>query len=313
MNNPISTMKSATPTLVVLAAGIGSRYGGLKQIDPIGPGGEAVLDYAIYDARQAGFGKFVFVIRKEIEADFRSAFSRRFENHVDVRYAFQELGMLPAGFALPAERKKPWGTAHATLCAEPQVNEPFTVINADDFYGAESYRILADFLRQPAGDAGEENYAMVGFRLERTLSQHGSVARGVCQIDADGVLLSVEELTSIEKRPGGLSNAEPDGTLRPLTGAEIVSLNFWGFQPAFFGHLRRLFGRFLEQNLTNPKAEFYLPAAVNSLIEERAARVTVLPTPCSWFGVTYREDRQRVAESIRSLIRAGRYPDVLWP
>jgi len=303
---------SVGPTLVVLAAGIGSRYGGLKQVQPIGPGGEAVLDYSVFDARRAGFTRFVFVIREAIEQDFRSLLARRFEKHLDIQYAFQSLDRLPSGFAVPAERQKPWGTGHAVLCAEEKVNGPFAVINADDFYGAQSFQTLGTFLRTPATAGVPEDYAMVGFRLDRTLSEHGTVARGVCQVAADGRLESVEELTGIERGASGLCNRRADGTAVPLTGGEIVSLNCWGFQPGLFGHLRRLFADFLTTNQANPKAEFYLPGAVNTLLQAGTAQVRVLPTPCSWFGVTYREDLPVVVESIRNLVRAGEYPERLW-
>lgn len=304
--NPIS------PTLVVLAAGIGSRYGGLKQMEPIGPGGEAILDYSVFDARRAGFAKVVFVIRRDIEKDFRDVLGRRFESQIEVRYAFQELSSLPDGILPPADRKKPWGTGHATLCAAAALNEPFAVINADDFYGAESYRVLSQFLSHPPSPAGRDTFAMVGFQLARTLSEHGTVARGVCQTDPAGDLVSVEELTSIERTSAGARNKEADGTYRELTGREIVSLNFWGFTPAVFEHLRRLFRDFLGKNLAHAKAEFYLPFAVDTLIRESRASVRVLPTSASWFGVTYREDRPLVMESIASLVRAGQYPARLW-
>jgi len=297
--------------LVILAAGIGARYGGLKQIEPVGPGGEAVLDYAIYDAKRAGFGKFIFVIRHSIEQDFRNSFGRRFAKHVNVDYAFQELDMVPTGQFVPPDRQKPWGTGHAVLCAAPSLDRPFGVINADDFYGAESFRVLARFLTQEAPTA-PDLYAMVGFQLDRTLSEHGSVARGVCQVDGDGFLASVEELTAIERQPGAVRNKEPDGTYRPLTGREIVSLNCWGFGLGVLSGLRRLFGEFLARNPSSLKAEFYLPTAINALMHEKRARVKVLPTPCHWFGVTYREDRAVVIESIRALIRAGEYPERLW-
>jgi hypothetical protein len=294
-----------------LAAGIGARYGGLKQMEPVGPGGEAVLDYAVFDAKRAGFGKFVFVIRREIEQDFREVFGQRFAKHVNVDYAFQALDMVPTGRYAPPDRAKPWGTGHAVLCAAPTLDRPFAVINADDFYGAESFRALARFLTQPAS-VNPDLFAMVGFQLDRTLSEHGTVARGLCQTDAGGYLASVEELTAIERQPGGARNKEPDGSFRNLTGREIVSMNCWGFTPGLFGGLRRLFGEFLDRNEANLKAEFYLPTAVNALIREGRARVKVLPTPCHWFGVTYREDRPVVMESIRALIRAGEYPERLW-
>ena len=295
-----------------MAAGIGSRYGGLKQIDPVGPNGEAVLDYSVFDARRAGFGQVVFVIRRDIEKDFRDALGRRFENQIEVRYAFQELTNLPPGYQLPADRKKPWGTGHAVLSAADSVRAPFAVINADDFYGAESYRVLAEFLVNPPPCLGRDLFAMVGFQLARTLSEHGTVARGVCQTDADGYLETVEELTGIEQTPAGIRNKQNDGTFHHLTGREIVSLNFWGFTPAFFGELRGLFQDFLDHNQANLKTEFYLPFAVNTMLVANKARVRVLETPASWFGVTYREDRPVVIERIRALVRAGAYPERLW-
>jgi hypothetical protein len=297
--------------LVILAAGIGSRYGGLKQMEPVGPGGEAVLDYAVFDAKQAGFGKFIFVIRREIERDFRETFGRRFAKHVNVDYAFQELNMVPAGHSVPPDRQKPWGTGHAVLCAAPSLDRPFAVINADDFYGAESFRALGRFLTQ-AVPSTPDLFAMVGFQLDHTLSEHGTVARGLCQTDAEGYLTSVEELTAIERQPSGARNKETGGSYRSLTGREIVSMNCWGFSLGLLGGLRRLFGEFLDRNQRNLKAEFYLPTAVNTLIQERRARVRVLPTPAHWFGVTYREDRAVVVESIRALVRAGGYPERLW-
>ncbi|MGO8927785.1 MAG: nucleotidyltransferase [Limisphaerales bacterium] len=280
-------------------------------MDPVGPGGEAVLDYAVFDAKRAGFGKLIFVIRREIEQDFRQLFGRRFAKHVNVDYAFQALDMLPAGYHVPPGRQKPWGTGHAVLCAAPMLDRPFAVINADDFYGAESFRVLARFLTQ-SSPANPNLFAMVGFQLDRTLSEHGTVARGLCQTDVDGYLTSVEELTAIEKQPGGIRNKELDGSYRNLTGREIVSLNCWGFSMGLFDGLRRQFGEFLNHNEASLKAEFYLPSAVNALIREGRARVKVLPTPCHWFGVTYREDRPVVMENIRTLIRAGEYPGRLW-
>jgi UTP-glucose-1-phosphate uridylyltransferase len=303
---------STAPALVVLAAGIGARYGGLKQMDPVGPGGEAVLDYAVFDAKRAGFGKVIFVIRKQIEQDFRQLFGRRFARHVEVDYAFQALDMVPAGRLVPPGRQKPWGTGHAVLCAAPVLDRPFAVINADDFYGAESFRVLARFLTQQTLP-NSNLFAMVGFQLDRTLSEHGTVARGLCQTDAEGYLSSVEELTAIEKQPGGgARNKEADASYRSLTGREVVSMNCWGFSPGLFDGLRRQFGEFLDGNEGSLKAEFYLPTAINALIRDGQARVKVLPTPCHWFGVTYREDRPVVIESIRALVRAGEYPERLW-
>ncbi len=298
--------------LVVMAAGIGSRYGGLKQIDPVGPEGEAVLDYSVFDALRAGFDRVIFVIRRDIEDVFRSVLGYRFEARADVRYVFQELGQLPPGFSVPAGRQKPWGTGQALLCAAGQLDGPCAVINADDFYGAESYRLLADFLRAPAPTSGPDVYAMAGYQLQSTLSAHGTVARGVCSTDAEGYLASVEELTAIDRGPEGVRHREPDGSFRHLSGREVVSLNCWGFAPSIGPHLRRLFAVFLAQNAGDLKAEFYIPAAVNDLIKEGKARVKVLPTTASWFGITYQQDRPFVTESIRALIRAGAYPDRLW-
>lgn len=296
-------------TLLVLAAGVGSRYGGLKQMDPVGPHGEAVLDYGVFDAKRAGFDKVTFVIRKDIEADFRELLGKRFEKQIDVSYAFQERDALPAPFQVPADRVKPWGTAHAVLCAKKQVTDPFAVINADDFYGRDTFRSLAGFLKAPK-PAG--SYAMVGFQLKNTLSENGTVARGVCQADAGGFLASIEELTAIEKIDGGARNKHADGSFRPLSGAETVSMNCWGFQTDLFGHLEEKFASFLGANIGNLKAECYLPAAVNDLIHEKKATVQVLPTASSWFGVTYREDRPVVVDSIRALVKAGEYPERLW-
>jgi hypothetical protein len=302
---------NSAPALVILAAGIGARYGGLKQMEPVGPRGEVVLDYAVFDARRAGFEKFIFVIRRGMERDFREALGRRFAEHVRVDYAYQELDMVPPGHHFPPNRVKPWGTGHAVLCAAPFLDRPFAVINADDFYGAESFRVLARFLTQSA-PTSPNLFAMVGFQLDHTLSEHGTVARGICQTDAEGYLTSVEELTAIEKQPGGVRNKEADGSYRNLTGEEMVSLNCWGFTLALLDGLHRLFGEFLGHHRANPKVEFYLPTAVNALIQEGRARVRVLPTPCHWFGVTYREDRAVVTKNIQALVRTGEYPERLW-
>jgi dTDP-glucose pyrophosphorylase len=295
------------PTLLVLAAGIGSRYGGLKQIDPIGPGGETIIDYSVYDALRAGFGKLVFVIRKDIEATFREVIGSRFEKRIAVDYVFQELNALPPGFSLPPGRTKPWGTAHAVLTAASAVGEPFAAINADDFYGQASFQTLGRYLQSSTQD-----YAMVGFVLRNTLSEFGSVARGVCRLSPDNYLESVVELTKIEKDGSGARNTDAAGQVHPLTGDEIVSLNMWGFTPSLFAHLQREFVAFLHQDGANPKAEFFIPTVVNTLINTGQTRLKVLPTSSSWFGVTYREDRPRVVASIRELIHRGDYPEKLW-
>jgi dTDP-glucose pyrophosphorylase len=294
-------------TLLVLAAGMGSRYGGLKQIDPVGPGGETLMDYSIYDARRAGFDKLVFVIRRDIERPFRETVGRRFENQMEVAYAFQELNQVPAGFAVPAGRRKPWGTGHALLAGAETVREPFAAINADDLYGANSFRGLAEHLH-----LGGSDYAMVGFVLRNTLSEHGSVARGVCRLNSASFLESVVELTRIERDGEGAKYTDATGKVHPLTGDETVSLNIWGFTPSIFSKVATLFGSFLEQHGQEEKAEFYIPSAVNTLVARGEARVKVLRTADSWFGITYREDRERVVAGIRRLIERGDYPEKLW-
>lgn len=285
-----------------MAAGMGSRYGGLKQIDAVGPAGETIIDYSIYDALRAGFTRLVFVIRHDIEAPFREAIGSKFEKRIAVDYVFQELDKLPSGFTIPAGRTKPWGTTQAIILAEDTVHEPFAAINADDFYGRESFQVLADFLR-----AGGNEYAMVGYTLRNTLSEHGSVSRGVCVCDADGYLKSVDELTKIEKQDRG---AHAEG--RVLTGDEPVSMNFWGFTPALFPLLRTQFEAFLRRGGQELKSECYIPTTVNELVAAGKIRLKVLRTPSSWFGVTYKEDKPHVASSIRQLISRGDYPEKLW-
>jgi hypothetical protein len=295
------------PTLLVLAAGMGSRYGGLKQIDPVGPGGETIIDYSIYDALRAGFGKVVFVIRKDIETVFKESIGARFEKRVPVGYVYQELDKLPDGYTLPAARKKPWGTAHAVLMAADEVKEPFAVINADDFYGRHSYQVLADHLRSDTKD-----YAMVGFFLRNTLSDFGSVARGLCRTTPDGYLSGVEELTKIERAGTGAKYTDAEGREHPLSGDETVSMNMWGFNTTFFNHLKEQFKLFLDANIEKEKAEFFIPTPVNALVSTGRERLKVLRSDASWFGVTYREDRPRVVESIRALVDKGEYPAKLW-
>ncbi len=290
-----------------MAAGMGSRYGGLKQIDPFGPSGETLMDYSIFDALRAGFGKVVFVIRKDIEKPFKETIGARFEKRIPVEYAFQELDKIPAGFTVPAGRTKPWGTTQAVLMAEDVIHEPFAVINADDFYGAESYRVLAGHLTSDTDD-----YAMVGFVLRNTLSDFGSVARGVSKADANGYLQAVSEMTSIERDGDHAKNTDPQGNVTPLTGDELVSMNMWGFTPAVFPQLRAHFIQFLEKSGTELKSECYVPMTVNDLVAAGEARVKVLRTNDAWFGVTYREDSPRVVESIAALVRKGAYPSKLW-
>lgn len=297
-------------TLVVLAAGIGSRYGGLKQIEAVGPHGAIVIEYSVYDAIRAGFDRVVCVIRRDIEKDFRALVAARFEKHIPVDYVFQDMDDLPAGFPVPPERKKPWGTGHAVLACRDVVRSPFAVINADDFYGRRSYEALGCFLRQVKPDSGD--YSMVGFTLRNTLSEHGHVARGVCEVDGRGLLKRVVERTNIEKMGDGARYAETNGGWAALTGDEVVSMNMWGLTPSLFGHLRREFPLFLQQTAGNPKAEFFLPTVVDGLIGAGKATVNVLATPESWFGVTYPQDKAVVVEGIRRLVQQGVYPERLW-
>lgn len=297
------------PTLVVLAAGMGSRFGGLKQMTPVDEQGNSILHYSIYDAIQAGFGKVVFVIKKAIEEDFRQI-TAGLEKHIDVAYAFQEVDMLPAGFQVPGERTKPWGTGHAVLCAKDEVDGPFTVINSDDFYGRGAYIAIADFLRQPHG---EREYAMVGFLLKNALTENGSVARGVCELQG-GNLAKVTERTKIFKRGCDAAYTEDGEHFVPLSGDTVVSMNFWGYQPSMMEELERRFPLFLEERLPKDpvKCEFYLPFATDALIQEGSASVRVLKTDETWYGVTYREDLPTVVEAIAAMRRAGKYPEILF-
>jgi dTDP-glucose pyrophosphorylase len=295
------------PTLLVLAAGLGSRYGGLKQIEPVGPGGETILDYSVYDALRAGFGRLVFVIRHDIEDAFKRAIGAKFEEKLAVDYVFQELDKLPSGFRVPSGREKPWGTTHAILVAEDVVREPFAVINADDFYGATSYRVLSAHLQ-----GGSADYAMVGFVLRKTLSDFGSVSRGVCRCDAQDYLVSVTEFTHVEREGGGARATDDAGHRVKLTGDEVVSMNLWGFTPGLFGFLRPAFADFLKKHGQEEKTEFYIPAAVNLLVTSGQAQVKVLRTPDAWFGITHKEDKPLVIEGIRRLVAHGDYPERLW-
>jgi hypothetical protein len=295
------------PTLLVLAAGMGSRYGGLKQIDPVGPAGETIIDYSIYDALRAGFGKLVFVIRKDIEQQFREIVGARFEKHAPVEYVFQELEKLPAPYTLPAGRTKPWGTTHAILMADGVIKENFAAINADDFYGQEAYKVLAQHLT-----AGTPDYAMVGFILKNTLSPNGTVARGVSRVDANNYLTHIVEMMKIEPDGSGAKNTEADGKITKLTGDEAVSMNFWGFTPALFPQLKVEFEKFLKKAGGEQKSECYIPATVGDLVTSGQAKCKVLRSSDSWFGVTYREDRPQVVESIRQLVAQGKYPEKLW-
>ena len=301
------------PALIILAAGMGSRYGGLKQIDPVGPHRQIILDYSIYDAVNAGFDKIVFVIRKEIETEFKEFVGSRYEGRVRCEYVFQELDSLPSGFRAPAQRKKPWGTGHAVLVARPKVDHPFVVINADDFYGRSAYEEMARFLTRENVESKIPNYAMVGYSLKDTLSESGSVSRGICRIGSDQSLLSVTERTKIEKTPAGIRYQDETERWRSLTGEETVSMSIWAFTTEFFGQIEELFQDFLEHKLNDPKVELFLPGVVDSLIRSKKAVVTVLESRDRWVGVTNPEDKQLVTEHLNQLVKAGVYPEKLWP
>jgi len=296
------------PTLLILAAGMGSRYGGLKQVDPVGPNGEAIIDYSIHDAIQAGFGKVVFVIRQSFADAFRASFDSKLAGKIQTEYVFQELdSFVPDPSRISPGRSKPWGTGHAVLVAKDLVKEPFVVINADDFYGPRSYSLLKASLDL----AGQNEYCMVGYRLDRTLSDHGYVSRGVCQTDEQGFLRTVVERTHIEKTDGRVISKLDDGSVINLGGEEVVSMNIWGFMPSFFDHLDSHFRTFIGENAGNPKSEFYIPYVVNELIAEGTITLKVLESEDQWFGVTYKEDKQQAINSIHQLIEQKVYPENL--
>ncbi len=297
------------PTLLVLAAGLGTRYGGLKQIDPVGPNGETIIDYSIYDGIKAGFGKVVFVIRHYFEEAFREKIGRRFAGLVETAYAYQELSACLGDLQPPRERQKPWGTGHAILVSTDVIHEPFAMINADDYYGPSSLQTIAGFL---AADVAPDRYAMVGYVLRNTLSEYGGVSRGITECDEHMLLKRVVECKRIEKKGTGAQYPGADGTPHLLTGDEIVSMNLWGFHPSIFAHLQSLFARFLAAHGQEKDAELYIPSAVDNLVTSGKVTVKVLPTADSWFGVTYREDKPIAIRHIRRLIDEGVYPERLW-
>lgn len=298
------------PTLFILAAGMGSRYGGLKQLDGLGPSGETIMDYSVYDALRAGFGKIVFVIRHDFEDEFRKKVISKYEDHVPVEVVFQEMTTLPEGFAPNPARTKPWGTNHAVLMGKDVIKEPFGVINADDFYGAESFRILADFLKNAEGKKGE--YCMVGFRIENTLSENGGVSRGLCHVNEDGYLTDVVECHGIEWKDGKLIQKLADGTEAPFPEGASVSMNMWGFTPDYFDYSTREFIKFLKENGNELKAEFYIPTVVNELIHTGEATLKVVQTPSKWFGVTFAADRPATVAQFAKLVEEGVYPAKLF-
>ena len=299
------------PTLVIMAAGLGSRFGGCKQITPVDDRGHAIIDYSIYDALRAGFGRIVCVIKPEMEADFRAAIGDRIAQHADIVYAYQTLDRLPEGFAVPEGRVKPWGTAHAVLCAADAIEGDFAAINADDYYGPGAFRLACDFLAAPH-DGGD--HAMVGYRIENTLTENGHVSRGVCSVDEDGMLRSIDERLRIEPREGGAAFTEDGKNYSFIHAGTKVSMNLWAFRHGILDEMKQRFVNFLNTNaVENPlKAEFYLPSVPDALIREGRASVRVLETGERWYGVTYREDLEKVQAAMAELRRSGVYPEKLW-
>jgi dTDP-glucose pyrophosphorylase len=305
--------KDMKPTLLVLAAGMGSRYGSLKQMDGLGPCGEAIIDYSIYDAIQAGFGKVVFVIRHSFADAFKQIYSpERFGGKIDVEFVYQELDYLPEGFSVPEGREKPWGTNHAVMMAKDVIHEPFAVINSDDFYGREGFQVVADFLRSVEGCRGK--YALVGYFLKNTLSEFGSVSRGVCELDDNACLSTVTERTAIQRKADGKVYYAEKGQDHEVSEDSVVSMNFWGFTPDYFSWSEELFKVFLASDdvKTNPKAEFFIPYVADVLIKRHDASFKVLNCDAKWFGVTYKEDRPDVVAKIGRLVEQGVYPRSLW-
>jgi dTDP-glucose pyrophosphorylase len=301
------------PTLFILAAGMGSRYGGLKQLDGLGPNGETIMDYSVFDAMRAGFGKVVFVIRKDFEEDFRKVVLSKYADHVQCEVCFQGIDNLPEGFTRNPERTKPWGTNHAVLMGAPVINEPFAVINCDDFYGRDSYRVMAEFLSNlPEGS--KNTYSMIGFRVGNTLSESGTVSRGICGTNENNLLTSVVERTKIQRMDGEVKYMDDNDEWVATPETTPVSMNFWGFTPDYFTYSEDYFKGFLAdpKNMANLKSEFFIPLLVDKLISEGTATVEVLDTTSKWFGVTYPEDRQSVVDKIQALVDAGEYPAKLF-
>lgn len=297
------------PTLLILAAGMGSRFGGLKQIEPVGPNGETILEYSVYDAIRAGFGKVVFVIRESFAESFKALFEPKLIGRIEVSYVYQETNILPEGFKLPEGREKPWGTGHAVLMAKNVINEPFAVINADDFYGAEAYKVLAEYLTK---SVALEKYAMVGYKLYNTLSEFGSVSRGICKTDRNNQLTNITETHKIRSEEGQILCESGGNATIKLSGNETVSMNFWGFHPSIFTNIEKQFVDFLEHSINLPKSEFYIPFVVFEMIKSGLVSVEVLSADSPWFGVTYKEDKPYVIDQIQKLTNGGIYPEKLW-
>jgi UTP-glucose-1-phosphate uridylyltransferase len=297
------------PTLLILAAGMGSRYGGLKQVEPVGPNGEVIIDYSIYDAIRAGFGKVIFVIRKCFADEFKEIFDSKLKGKIEIEYVYQELEYLPPGYNVPPEREKPWGTAHAILVTKNVIKEPFCQLNADDFYGYNAFRVMAEFLTRPLKPY---EYSMVGYKLKNTLSDFGSVSRGICEVDENNYLQKIVETVKILKEDSRIASYEPGCQVKYLSGEENVSMNIWGFQPDIFDILEEKFIKFLNENIHLPKAEIFIPSVVFDIISEGSAKVEVLKADSPWFGVTYKEDTPIVISKIKKLIDDGLYPEKLF-
>ncbi|MEC9273481.1 MAG: sugar phosphate nucleotidyltransferase [Candidatus Neomarinimicrobiota bacterium] len=290
-------------TLLVMAAGMGSRYGGLKQLDEVGPSGETIIDYSVFDAIEAGFSKVVFIIRRDFEDEFKTKISNKFSNDIQVEFVFQDIHQLPSGFSLPEDRIKPWGTGHAILCASNFIDGPFNAINADDYYGRESFKTIADYYNN-----GNDSFSMVAFQLEKTLSDFGSVTRGLCTVNNDKLINIVETENLVKSKSGIRSNSDLD-----LNGNEPVSMNMWGFTPAIFDYLNEMFEVFLSKNIHDIKSEFLIPSVINDLINSGDELVQVLYSKSSWFGVTFKEDKSYVVQQIQNLVNSGFYPHKLFP
>jgi NDP-sugar pyrophosphorylase family protein len=297
------------PTLLVLAAGMGTRYGGNKQLDEVGPSGETIIDYSIYDAIRAGFGRIVFVIRRDIEEQVKERFVERLHGKIDVDYVFQEITNLPEGVRVSPDRQKPWGTSHAILVTKDKIREPFGVINADDYYGVESFKILHDFL---VNDTDPNRYCIVGYKMGNTLSEHGHVNRGVCRVDESGYLMNIVETRQIEKTPTGAKAPGKEGDTLIFTGNEVVSMNLWGFKPSCFDFLGKEFRNFIDNSGMDLKSELDIPTSVDKFVKNGQIAIKILMSNERWFGVTYREDKPHVVESIRTMIRKGIYPARLY-
>ncbi len=296
------------PTLLILAAGMASRYGSLKQIQQFGPSGETIIDYSIYDAIRAGFGKIVFIIRDNFAEEFKEIFEPKLKGKVETAYVFQDMNAFVNGHTVPADRTKPWGTAHAVLCAKDAINEPFAVINADDFYGRDAFEKMAEFLK---GECAADRYSVVGYELGKTISEYGSVSRGVCEANGNGNLAGIVERTKIYIDNGKIVYEEGDKKVE-LGPKTPVSMNFWGFAPSVFPVSEKLFDQFLDQKISDPKSEFFIPIVVDQFIASGTGSVKVIPTSSQWFGVTYKEDAPGVQASLSALVNKGEYPDNLW-